>query len=85
MSEREPPRRGVMGEETVMAENKTGTVQYGVKMFVYIAGTFAILASIVGTVLKLSAGTTSGLFFPLTTIVIAVVCIVLVRRTPNAR
>lgn len=68
----------------MIAEEKTGPVQYGVKMFVYIAGTFAILASMVGTVLKLSAGTTSGLFFPLTTIVIAVVCIALAARTREA-
>ncbi|MFL0503889.1 hypothetical protein AABM36_04205 [Kocuria sp. KSNUG] len=68
-----------------MAEEKTGSMQYGVKKFVYVGGTLAILVSVVAIALKLSAGTTSGLFFPLTTMVLAVIFILLARFNSNAK
>ncbi|WP_144829397.1 hypothetical protein [Kocuria rhizophila] len=68
-----------------MTEKRTAGVQFGVKMFVYIGSTLAILASIVAIILKLSAGTTSGLFHSYSTIAIAVLLIILVRLAPNAK
>ena len=68
-----------------MAEKKTASVQYGVKMFVYIGATLAILGSIAAIILKLSAGTTSGLFYSCSTIAISVLLVILVRLAPNAK
>ncbi|MDO4919154.1 hypothetical protein [Kocuria sp.] len=62
-----------------------GETPYGVKKFIYIAAALAIVCSIVSIVLKLSAGSSAGLFYSYSTIVIAVLCIVLVRINPNAR
>ncbi len=78
-----PP--GHQGEGMVMTEKKTARVQYGVKMFVYIGAALAILASIVAITLKLSAGTTSGLFYSYSTIAIAVLLIIFVRSSPQAK
>lgn len=68
-----------------MTEKKTARVQYGVKMFVYIGAALAILASIVAITLKHSAGTTSGLFYSYSTIAIAVLLIIFVRSSPQAK
>lgn len=68
-----------------MTEKKTARVQYGVKMFVYIGAALAILASIVAITLKLSARTTSGLFYSYSTIAIAVLLIIFVRSSPQAK
>ncbi|MGX0887961.1 hypothetical protein ACUW97_002392 [Kocuria rhizophila] len=68
-----------------MTEKRTAGMQFGVKMFVYIGSTLAILASIVAIILKLTAGTTSGLFHSYSTSAIAVLLIILVRLAPNAK